>query len=120
MSFIDHFDSLEDTRSHINKKYELLDIIFLTVVAMLSGAEGWKDIKQFDGKTLRDSFDGDRKTAIHSVSAYSVEQGLVLAQCKSKSKKNEVSAVMELIELLELKCDHSRCDALFEKSHQIR
>lgn len=161
MSFINHFENLEDTRSHINKKHELLDILFLTVVAIMSGAEGWKDIKQFgdskldwlrqfrpfeagipvddtiariisalapepllkcfmnwvneirekqgqaiiafDGKTLRRSHDGDRKTALHSVSAYAVEQGLVLAQCKSKSKKNEVSTVMELIELIELK-----------------
>lgn len=170
MSFIIHFESLEDTRSHINKKYELLDIIFLTVVAILSGAEGWKDIKQFgdskldwlrkfrkfesgipvddtlariisaleptallgcfvnwvnevrehqgqsiiafDGKTLRHSFDGDRKTALHSVSAYAVEQGLVLAQCKSLSKKNEVSTVMELIELLELKGHTITADAM--------
>ncbi|RHW75308.1 ISAs1 family transposase [Colwellia sp. RSH04] len=170
MSFIKHFDNLEDTRSHINKKHELLDIIFLTVVAILSGAEGWKDIKQFgdsklewlrkfrdfeagipvddtiariisaieptallscfmswvneiresngqsiiafDGKTLRHSFDGDRKTALHSVSAYAVEQGLVLAQCKSLSKKNEVSTVMELIELLELKGNVITADAM--------
>lgn len=170
MSFINHFDNLEDTRSHINKKHELLDIIFLTVVAILSGAEGWKDIKQFgdsklewlrkfrdfeagipvddtiariisrlepsallscfmswvneiresngqsviafDGKTLRHSFDGDRKTALHSVSAYAVEQGLVLAQCKSLSKKNEVSTVLELIELLELKGHVITADAM--------
>ena len=170
MSFIDHFDNLEDTRSHINKKHELLDIVFLTVVAILSGAEGWKDIKQFgdkkldwlrkfrkfesgipvddtiariisalepnallgcfmswvnevreqqgqsviafDGKTLRHSFDGDRKTALHSVSAYAVEQGLVLAQCQSLSKKNEVSTVMELIELLELKGNVITADAM--------
>ena len=170
MSFITHFESLEDKRSHINKKHDLLDVIFLTVVAILSGAEGWKDIKQFgdsklvwlrkfrafkegvpvddtiariisslepnalltcfiswvneiredqgqpviafDGKTLRHSFDGDRKTALHSVSAYAVEQGLVLAQCKSKSKKNEVSTVLELIELLELKGSIVTADAM--------
>ena len=45
----------------------------------------------FDGKTLRHSFNGDRKTALHSVSAYAVEQGLVLAQKKSTGKKNEVA-----------------------------
>lgn len=170
MAFIEHFNELEDTRSHINKRHDLLDIIFLTIVAILSGAEGWKDIKQFgdnkidwlrkfrafengipvddtiariisslepealmrcfikwvneireangqsviafDGKTLRHSFDGDRKTALHSVSAYSVQQGLVLAQCKSKSKKNEVSTVMELIELLELKGNIITADAM--------
>jgi len=46
MSFIHHFDSLEGTRYHINKKHERLDILFITVVAILSGAEGWKGIKQ--------------------------------------------------------------------------
>ena len=161
MSFIDHFGELQDTRSHINKKHDLLDVIFLTVSAILSGAEGWKDIKAFgdakldwlrqfrafendipvddtiariistlapasllscftswvneirghqgkeqiafDGKTLKRSFDGERITALHSVSAYAIEQGLVLAQSKSKGKKNEIDTVMELIELLELK-----------------
>ena len=52
MSFITHFESLEDKRSHINKKRDLLDVIFLTVVAILSGAEGWKDIKQFGDSKL--------------------------------------------------------------------
>lgn len=48
----------------------------------------------FDGKTLRHSFDGDRKTALHSVSAYATEQKLVLSQSKSKGKKNEVETVL--------------------------
>ena len=71
----------------------------------------------FDGKTLRHSFDGDRKTALHSVSAYAVEQGLVLAQCKSKGKKNEVSTVLELIELLELKGSIVTADAMQHQVH---
>ena len=37
------------------------------------------------------------------MSAYVVEQGLVLAQKKSTGKKNEVATVMELIALLSLK-----------------
>lgn len=47
MSFVTHFESLEDPRRDINRKHELLDIIFLTVTAVLSGAEGWKGIKEF-------------------------------------------------------------------------
>ena len=47
MSFLQHFENLEDPRTHINKKHELLDILFLTVAAVLSGAEGWKGIKEF-------------------------------------------------------------------------
>ena len=52
MSFINHFKSIEDPRPHINKKHELLDIIFLTVVSILSGAEDWKGIKQFSDNKL--------------------------------------------------------------------
>jgi len=50
MSFLDHFAELPDPRSDINRKYALLDIVFLTVTAILSGAEGWSDIEKF-GKT---------------------------------------------------------------------
>ena len=45
MYFLDHFENLEDPRSTINRRHDLLDIVFLTVSAMLSGAQGWKDIK---------------------------------------------------------------------------
>ena len=47
MCFLDHFESLEDPRSTINRSHDLLDIVFLTVSAVLSGAQGWKDIKDF-------------------------------------------------------------------------
>ena len=47
MSFLQHFAELPDPRSHINRSYDLLDIVFLTVCAVLSGAEGWKDIEKF-------------------------------------------------------------------------
>ena len=47
MAFMDHFENLTDPRSHINKRHDLHDILFLVVAAILSGAEGWKDIKVF-------------------------------------------------------------------------
>jgi hypothetical protein len=47
MTFLDHLDQIEDTRKDINKSYELTDIIFLTMAAVLSGASGWKDINVF-------------------------------------------------------------------------
>ncbi len=52
MSFLAHFADLPDPRSHINRAYDLLDIVFLTVSAVLSGAEGWKDIEKFGHKKL--------------------------------------------------------------------
>jgi len=51
MCFIDHFSVLDDPRKDINR-YDFLDIVFLTVCAVVSGAEGWKDIKQFGNEKI--------------------------------------------------------------------
>ena len=160
MSFIDHFSIIEDPRKDINVKHDFLDVLFLTVSAVISGAEGWQDIEDFgrdkldwlrqyrafkngipvddtiarivraiapeqfnqafinwvneirqdngkeqiaiDGKTLRHSFDGDKQTALHSITAWSKSNGLVLAQSRSEGKKNENSSVLELLDTLNI------------------
>jgi predicted transposase YbfD/YdcC len=170
MAFMDHFETLSDPRSHINKRHDLHDILFLVVSALLSGAEGWKDIKEFgdvkldwlrqfrafeegipvddtiarvisalapeqflscfvswvnelreadgkdilaiDGKTLRRSHDGQRSSALHMVSVWSCQNGLVLGQSRSVGKKNEIETVMALLELLELKGSTVTLDAM--------
>ena len=155
-----HFSELTDGRSHINRCYDLMDIMFLTVSAVLSGAEGWSDIEKFglaklswlrkfrdfdegipvddtiartirrlkpdefnksfiswvnelliaqgdeliaiDGKSLRHSFDGERHSALHSITVWVKSQGLVFCQQKSEGKKNEIISAQKLIESLEL------------------
>ncbi len=52
MNFDPHFKSLQDGRTDINIRYELLDIVFLTLVAILCGAEGCKDIQRFGESKL--------------------------------------------------------------------
>lgn len=52
MTFITHLEGLEDNRKDINKSYDLVDIIFLTMAAVLSGAKGWKAIKIFGDSKL--------------------------------------------------------------------
>ncbi|GGB74993.1 ISAs1 family transposase [Shewanella inventionis] len=47
MSLFQDIESIEDHRVDANKDYELADIIFLTVAAVLCGANGWKAIKIF-------------------------------------------------------------------------
>ena len=161
MSLLTHLASIEDPRRDINKKHALPDILFLTVSAVMSGAEGWKDIKEFgdekldwlrryrpflngmpvddtiarvvraldpvqfnraflswvnevreasgqeqialDGKTLRRSHDGERHPALHSITAWGHECGLVLAQMRSAGKKNEQASVMEMPDMLHIK-----------------
>lgn len=56
----------------------------------------------FDGKTSRRSFDGDGKP-MHMVSAFASEFGVVLGQLKTEEKSNEITAIPELIKLLDLK-----------------
>ncbi len=54
-----------------------------------------------DGKTSRCSFDKDAK-AMHMVSAFASELNLVLGQVKTAEKSNEITAIPELIELLDI------------------
>jgi len=61
------------------------------------------EIIAIDGKTLRRSHDRCNKTAaIHMVSAWACENGLVLGQLKTEEKSNEITAIPKLLKLLEL------------------
>lgn len=46
-NFIQHFATIEDPRIDRCKRHELMDILFLSVCAVLSNAEGWEDIEDF-------------------------------------------------------------------------
>lgn len=62
-----------------------------------------KEIVALDGKTLRRSHDRRRgQSAIHLVSAWARENGLVLGQLKVADKSNEITAIPELLRTLEL------------------
>jgi predicted transposase YbfD/YdcC len=62
------------------------------------------EIIAIDGKTLRQSYDkGARKGAIHMVSAWAAQNRLVLGQVKVEEKSNEITAIPELLKVLELK-----------------
>lgn len=62
------------------------------------------EIIAIDGKTIRGSYDkGKRKGVIHMVSAFSTENGVVLGQMKTEAKSNEITAIPDLLNLLDLK-----------------
>lgn len=46
-NFINHFSVIEDPRIDRCKKHQLIDILFLSICAVLSGSEGWEDIEDF-------------------------------------------------------------------------
>lgn len=84
------------------------------------------DIIAIDGKTLRGSYNnGADKAAIHMVSAWSTENSLVLGQEKTSEKSNEITAIPELLEVLDLKgcivsidamgCQHAIANKIINK-----
>jgi predicted transposase YbfD/YdcC len=61
------------------------------------------EVIAIDGKTLRHSYDkGKDKGAIHMVSAWATTNRLVLGQCKVEEKSNEITAIPELIKVLDI------------------
>ncbi|MCI5222859.1 MAG: ISAs1 family transposase [Candidatus Electrothrix sp. AR4] len=57
-----------------------------------------------DGKTLRRSYDKkSNKAAIHMVSAWASASRLVLGQVKTDEKSNEITAIPELLDFLDIK-----------------
>jgi predicted transposase YbfD/YdcC len=66
-----------------------------------------------DGKTLRGSHDGEtRPNALHLVSAWASEARLFLGQVAVAEKSNEITAIPQLLELLDLEGDTVTIDAM--------
>ncbi|WCH50311.1 ISAs1 family transposase [Aeromonas salmonicida] len=160
--FTQFFADIHDQRQNEKIHYAFYDVLFLTVCAVIGGAEGWEEIEDFgeihlpwfqskglfkngipvhdtiariisrikpaqfqaafirwtnainkqtdgalvaiDGKTLRRSYDReDRTSTIHMVSAYAAANKMVLGQLKTAAKSNEITAIPELLTLLDIK-----------------
>ncbi|PSS73170.1 hypothetical protein AYI88_08065 [Shewanella algae] len=52
MNLLEHLETLPDPRKDINLKHNLVDVVFLTLSAVLSGATGWKSIQEFGEEQL--------------------------------------------------------------------
>jgi predicted transposase YbfD/YdcC len=158
-SLLDHFRDLADPRAEHLLEHQLIDIIGLTICAVICGADSWVDIENYgkakvdwlkgflglangipshdtisrlfaaldpdalrecflnwvravaqlsqgeviaiDGKTLRHSYERG-KGAIHMVSAWASQNRLILGQVKVDEKSNEITAIPELLKVLDL------------------
>jgi predicted transposase YbfD/YdcC len=160
-SFHRHFQDLQDPRIERTRKHALLNIVFIAVCGVLSGANSIAGIHEFafdrrswfaryldltngipsedtigrvlarldpgafekcllswiqtvqevtahrlvaiDGKTLRGSADHERgRAAIHMVSAWATANKLSLGQVVVGEKTNEITAIPELLQLLDI------------------
>jgi predicted transposase YbfD/YdcC len=156
-----HFAGLNDPRSSGRIDHLLIDIVLITICAVICGAEDWGEVEEYglakqswletflalpngipshdtfnrvfarispeqlqqcflnwiqavyqitegqviaiDGKTLRGSCErGSRRSMIHMVSAWATENRLVLGQRKVDEKSNEITAIPELLRVLDL------------------
>jgi predicted transposase YbfD/YdcC len=161
-SIEEFFGELKDPRMDRCKRHQALDIISITLCAVLCGAEAWTEVEFFghskrswlatflelpngipshdtigrffslldpksfqkaflrwvqrvsevipgqvvavDGKCLRRSHDRRQdKAAIQMVSAWASENRMILGQVKTDKKSNEITAIPELLQTLQLK-----------------
>ncbi len=163
-SIVEHFEELPDPRSEVNREHLLVDVIVISICAILAGADGptaiavWAKspsvsawLKQhlalsngipskdtyrrvlqrlrpeafqqcfetwlqslagtrevrflaIDGKTLRGSHDRQHGLgALHLVSIWATEQKLTLAQVATAEKSNEITAIPQLLDLIDVK-----------------
>lgn len=160
-SFQQHFQDLQDPRVERTRRHPLINVVFIAVCGVLSGANSFAGIHEFaidrrswfaryldltngipsedtlgrvlarldpaafekclmswiqavqevtedrivaiDGKTLRGSSDHERdRAAIHMVSAWAAENQLSLGQVVVPEKSNEITAIPELLQVLDI------------------
>jgi len=81
------------------KKFQQCFINWMQSCHELSDGE----VVAIDGKTVRRSYDRSKKKgAIHVVSAFATENGFSLGQIKVDEKSNEITAIPELLDLLDV------------------
>lgn len=80
--------------------------------ASLHGSNNGKQIA-FDGKSLRRSYDKNKgQKALHILNACAVDNGITLAQIEVDEKTNEITAVPDMIDALDIKGAMISVDAL--------
>src|SRR6516165_9311859 len=128
---VESFSTLEDPRSHINRKHPLPSILVIAVLAVLAGAAGptaiarWAELKEglltglldlphgIPGKDARRSHDARHELgALHVVTAWAGEYGLALGQQVCEEKSNEITAIPELLRKIDVRGGIVTIDAM--------
>jgi hypothetical protein len=75
-------------------------------------ADGGAEVVAIDGKALRGTREGGKKTLVHMVSAWANSNNLVLGQQRVDEKSNEIIAIPKLLMVLELRGTTVTIDAV--------
>jgi predicted transposase YbfD/YdcC len=83
-------------------KPEQLQVSFVSWIQAVAQVTAGQ-VVAIDGKTVRHSYDRrSGKAAIHMVSAWATQNHVVLGQLKTEEKSNEITAIPELLRLLDV------------------
>lgn len=105
--------------THPITRHDFQEILVIAVCAMLSDADSFEDSAlrgRLKADWLRRSADGDA-SPVHMVSAFSTQLGLVLGQKNVAGKRNEITAIPEMLDTTQGLVYHElagedRCDGL--------
>ena len=93
-------------------KADEIELAFQSWISSLVETTGC-DVIAVDGKTARRSFSTKgRKNALHTVSAWSCQHQLVLGQIAVDAKTNEITAIPELLNMLDIENSIITLDAM--------
>jgi predicted transposase YbfD/YdcC len=85
------------------KQFQDAFLDWVSSLSSLQGEDGKPIFVPIDGKTMRGSYtNADKSDMLHIVSAWASEQGITLGQVAVDSKSNEITAIPQLLEMLEL------------------
>lgn len=91
---------------------ETFEMCFLEWIASLS-IDVKNEIISIDGKSLRGSHNNAKgHKMLHVVSAWASEQRMVLGQVKTEEKSNEITAIPELLDMIDVKGSIVTIDAM--------
>lgn len=52
-NFLDHFEVIEDPRLERNQRYTVAEILLVTLLAVICGAEGWQDVENYGKSKIK-------------------------------------------------------------------
>ncbi len=89
-------------------QFETCFIEWVNSIADLSKGQ----VIAIDGKTIRGAKSHGKKSPIHMVSAWACESNLVLGQIKTVEKSNEITAIPQLLDILDISEQTITIDAM--------
>ena len=85
------------------KQFQDAFLDWISSLSSLHDQDGKPIFIPIDGKTMRGSYtNADKSDMLHIVSAWASQQGITLGQVAVDSKSNEITAIPQLLEMLDL------------------